>query len=97
MTERSASPPTARVVRLLEHLAQQPHEPRTVTQLARELGMPRATCALIVEELAGLESQKSDPVSLAVTLFNRRMAPYPEGHPLATLTVDELVEVVRTI
>lgn len=53
-TERSASPPTARVVRLLEHLAQRPHEARSVSQLARELAMPRATCALIVDELVGL-------------------------------------------
>jgi DNA-binding IclR family transcriptional regulator len=51
--ERS-SPPTARVILVLEHLARRPAEARTVTQLARELRMPRATCALIVEELVGL-------------------------------------------
>lgn len=53
MAARS-SPPTTRVVRVLEHLARRPAEPRTVTQVARELGIARATCALIVEELVGL-------------------------------------------
>jgi DNA-binding IclR family transcriptional regulator len=48
----TGSPPTARVLRILEHLAARPDGPRTVTEIARELGIARATCALIVDELA---------------------------------------------
>jgi DNA-binding IclR family transcriptional regulator len=47
----TGSPPTARVLRILEHLAARPDGPRTVTEIARELGIARATCALIVDEL----------------------------------------------
>jgi DNA-binding IclR family transcriptional regulator len=46
------SPPTARVVRILEYLAGRPGSPQTVTQIARALRMARATCALVVEQLA---------------------------------------------
>jgi DNA-binding IclR family transcriptional regulator len=46
------SPPTARVVRVLEYLAGRPGSPQTVTQIARALRVPRATCALVVEQLA---------------------------------------------
>ncbi len=41
------------------------------------------------ENVAGIESQKSEPVTLAVTEFQRRMSPYPKGHPLETTTIDE--------
>ena len=47
-----SSPPTARVVRVLEHLAARPDRPRNTTDIARELGIARATCALVLEELA---------------------------------------------
>jgi DNA-binding IclR family transcriptional regulator len=47
-----SSPPTARVVRVIEHLASRPDRPRNATDIARELGIARATCALILEELA---------------------------------------------
>lgn len=41
------------------------------------------------QQLAAIESQKSEPVALAALAFNRRMNPYPAGHPLATTTFDE--------
>ncbi len=41
------------------------------------------------QQIAGIESQKSEPTTLAVTEFQRRMSPYPKGHPLATNTIDE--------
>lgn len=52
-TKSGASPPTARVVRVLEHLAARPDEPRNATEIARDLGIARATCALVLEELTG--------------------------------------------
>lgn len=41
------------------------------------------------QTVAGIEAQKSEPVTLAVTEFQRRMSPYPKGHPLETTTIDE--------
>ncbi len=41
------------------------------------------------QQLAAIESQKSEPVALAATEFSRRMSPYPKGHPLAVTTFEE--------
>lgn len=41
------------------------------------------------QQLAAIESQRSEPVALAATEYQRRMNPYPAGHPLATTTFDE--------
>jgi zinc protease len=41
------------------------------------------------EQLAALEEQKSEPTSLAVVAFQRRLNPYPAGHPLATTSFEE--------
>ena len=41
------------------------------------------------QQLQGIEAQKSEPTMLAVTAFSQRMAPYPEGHPLATKSMDQ--------
>ena len=41
------------------------------------------------QNLAGIESQKSEPTTLAIVEFQRRMSPYPKGHPLETTTIDE--------
>jgi zinc protease len=42
--------------------------------------------------LASLESQKSEPTSQAFAAFQRRMTPYPKGHPLYVQTIDEQME-----
>src|SRR5690606_15272536 len=41
------------------------------------------------QQLASIESQRSEPVALAFQAFQRRMTPYPAGHPLAITTLDE--------
>lgn len=43
------------------------------------------------ERVQGLEAQKTEPTTLASTVFNQRISPYPAGHPLATTTIDEQV------
>ena len=43
------------------------------------------------QQLAGIESQKSEPVALAVTAYQRRMQPYPAGHPLYPATIEESI------
>lgn len=43
------------------------------------------------QQLAGMEAQKSEPVALAVTAYQRRMQPYPAGHPLYPATIEESI------
>ncbi len=40
-------------------------------------------------QLAGIEASRSEPTALAITEYQRRMSPYPKGHPLYTGTFDE--------
>jgi zinc protease len=47
------------------------------------------------ETLASLEQGKSEPQQLAVVAYNRRMNPYPKGHPLYVSTIDEDVVDVK--
>ncbi len=49
------------------------------------------------QQIAGLESQKSEPAALASVAFQRRLNPYPAGHPLATTTIDEDIAALRAI
>jgi zinc protease len=41
------------------------------------------------QQLAAIESQRSEPGALASKAFQRRLTPYPAGHPLATTTLEE--------
>lgn len=82
----------ADVLALLSEMLQEPaFDPQEFETLRRSL-------------LATLESRRSDPGSLGGTELNRRLSPYPEGHPLhvpdneqqiewlSAATVDELRE-----
>jgi DNA-binding IclR family transcriptional regulator len=51
MRGAGSSPPTARVVRVVEYLASRPTTAMTTTEIARDLGIARATCALVLDEL----------------------------------------------
>ncbi len=46
-----ASPPTARVVAILDFLARHPHDRFGVSELARRLGLSKPTCLGIVTTL----------------------------------------------
>lgn len=46
---------------------------------------------LIEEELAGIESQRSEPTAIAVLEFRRRLSPYPPDDPRYVPTFDEQV------
>jgi DNA-binding IclR family transcriptional regulator len=50
--ERGASPPTERVVAILDHLSREPNRPSTVSELAKHLRISQATCHAIVTSLA---------------------------------------------
>jgi zinc protease len=41
--------------------------------------------------LASLESQKSEPTARGFTAYQRMMTPYPKGHPLYVLTIEEQI------
>lgn len=43
------------------------------------------------QQLQGLEAQRSEPTTLAVTLYSQKMSPYPAGHPLGTKPLDQQV------
>ena len=59
-------------------------------EVLREPTFPASEFAEIQRDgLQTLESQKSEPTTRAATEFNRRMSPYPAGHPLATQSIDE--------
>jgi zinc protease len=66
-----------------------------LTLVASELRTPRLDPAefdkLKQEMLAQLEAGKSEPQTLAVTSLQRRLAPYPKGHPLYVQTPDEQI------
>jgi zinc protease len=63
---------------------------RIVAEVLKEPAFPESEFEeLKRQQIAGIESQKSEPTALAVTEFQRRMMPYPKGHPLATNTIDE--------
>lgn len=47
------------------------------------------------EQLAYLESQTTEPQTLANIEFSRMMAPYPVGHPNYTMTLDEEIAAVK--
>jgi zinc protease len=49
------------------------------------------------EQLAGIESQRSDPQALAFTTFQRTMNPYPKGDIRYVMTLDEEAEAVKNL
>jgi len=44
---------------------------------------------LRTERLAAIEQGKSEPTTIAFTAYQRKLNPYPKGHPLATNTIEE--------
>lgn len=49
------------------------------------------------EEITGIESQRSEPQSIAVTEFRRRTSPYKKGDPRYAGTFDEDLEDIRKV
>ena len=66
MTRRS--PPTARVIRLLELLAQAPGEPMTFSEIARRVDITRATCHALLLTLTEAGYLIRDPAAKTFTL-----------------------------
>jgi zinc protease len=49
------------------------------------------------EQLAGIESQRSEPNALAFNAYNRMMNPYPKGDPRYVMTFDEEAEAIKKL
>lgn len=49
------------------------------------------------EQLAAIESQRSDPQALAFTTFQRTMNPYPKGDIRYVMTLDEEAEAIKNL
>jgi zinc protease len=65
---------------------------RLVAQVLKEPAFDAKEFDLLKQEqLAGLDQQKSDPQSIAVRLVQKKIAPYPKGHPLYPQSVEESI------
>src|ERR1019366_8678957 len=49
------------------------------------------------EELSGLEQQKSDPQAIAMHVIQKKISPYPKGHPLYAPSVEESIADTKTV
>jgi zinc protease len=71
------------------------HFPAVLALVASELRTPRLDASefdkLKQELLAQLEAGKSEPQTLAITSLQRRINPYPKGHPLYVQTPEEQI------
>jgi zinc protease len=63
---------------------------RLVGEMLREPAFPASEFEqLRQEQLAGIEQQKSEPTTVAVTAIQRYLRPFPKGHVSYTATPDE--------
>jgi len=73
----------------------------TLALVAEVLREPRFDAAELDEikreQLQALEAQKGDPTALAVTLFSQKMTPYPDGHPLATKSINDQIKATQAV
>ncbi|MEU0932953.1 helix-turn-helix domain-containing protein [Embleya sp. NPDC005971] len=67
-SEASPSPPTDRVVGVLELLASRPAQAFSLSDIARALGMSKATCHAVTASLAGADYLIRNPVDKTFTL-----------------------------
>jgi zinc protease len=72
---------------------------RLVGEILREPAFSQTEFDQFKQELlTSLESQKSEPTSVAFTELNRHFNIYPKGHPLYTgYTMDETLAVIRAV
>lgn len=63
---------------------------RLVGEVLREPAFPESEFEIMKQQtLTSLEAQKSEPTSRAFNAYQRKMSPYPAGHPLAPRTIEE--------
>ncbi len=71
---------------------------RLLAEVLREPSFPAEQFEqLKQEELAQLESQRSEPQFVALNAFQRYMSPYPKGHVWYTETIDEAIASLKAV
>jgi zinc protease len=71
---------------------------RLVAQLFREPAFDAKEFDLLKqEELSGLEQQKSDPQAIAMHVIQKKISPYPKGHPLYAPSVEESIADTKAV
>jgi zinc protease len=71
---------------------------RLVAEILREPAFdPKEFDLLRQERLAQMEEQKTEPTALASIALSRALTPYPKGHPLYTMTVDESIAALKAV
>lgn len=71
---------------------------RLMAEIVRTPSFPEEEFAVLVEQrLAGYEEGRSDPATLAQVALQRRMSPWPEGHPNHVGTLDESIAATRDV
>ncbi|CAN5730158.1 pitrilysin family protein [soil metagenome] len=71
---------------------------RLVSEILREPSFPQNEFDLLKQEtLTQLESQKSEPTSVAFTELGRHFNIYPKGHPNYSGTIDEEIADVKAV
>ena len=70
---------------------------RLVGEMLREPAFPASEFEqLRQEQLAGIEQQKSEPTTVAVTAIQRYLRPFPKGHVSYTATPDEEIAYLKS-
>ncbi len=71
---------------------------RLVGEILREPAFPQTEFDQLKQEtLTGIESQKSEPTSVAFTEISRHFNTYPKGHPLYSGTIEEDIADVKAV
>lgn len=71
---------------------------RLAAQVLKEPAFPQSEFDTYkAAQIAGIEQNKSEPGFLASVMMQRKLSPYPTGHPLATGTVEEQIDEIKTL
>ena len=71
---------------------------RLVAQLFKEPAFDAKEFDLLKqEELSGLEQQKSEPQMIAMRTIQKKISPYPKGHPLYAPSVEESIADTKAV
>lgn len=67
-------------------------------QVLREPSFPADELEIMKnEQIAALEEARSEPQALASRMAQRKISPYPPGHPLYTPTIEEEIDLVKAV
>ena len=70
---------------------------RLVGEILREPAFPASEFEQLLEEaLAGIEQQKSEPSTVAITALQRHLKPYPAGHVNYVSTPEEDIAAIKS-